>query len=546
MDIEENSEPNINFIPCLTWVRRGVAKPVPERVKLTADELEAVINQTKNDLADLENNDNSDGEEVTDNKENSDIKKNMNSIYGVEKTEEEIIDEYNLDDYDQEEEAPEGGAKLLGLGDLTSFANPKDDPYLSQMDKDFGDEDEEDKDDFNIRSTDNLILAGHVEGDSSMLEVYVYNDVEDAFYVHHDILLQSFPLALEWLNFDPESDKRGSMVAVGTMEPIIEVWDLDLVDSLEPAYKLGKKGSKKKGITRVGHKDAVLSLSWNSHVGHVLASGSADHVALIWDLTTSQVATRLDCHKEKVQGVSWHPFDHHTLVTGACDSFVRVFDCRTAGQHKKWNVGTGAEVERVLWDHFNPHRVLASTDKGQVVCLDVRQDKKPVWTLSAHNDAVTGLSLSSQCPGCLVTVSQDKTLKVWDVAGDKPEFVAERDLKLGQLHTCVTCPDAPFVTCMGGDKTSDNFKVWDIRESAPVKARFGKRNLQNPLGTAEFGFLTADDAEPEEDMETDAAALVESMTIKEEEKPTTVKTSGGAAGKFKKKNKEKKKKIKNF
>ena len=151
MDIEENTEPNINFIPCLTWVRRGVAKPVPERVKLSADELEAVINQTKNDLADLEKGDDSDNDEVTGNKENSELRKNMNSIYGVEKTEEEIIDEYNLDDYDDEEEAPEGGAKLLGLGDLTSFANPRDDPYLSQMDKDFGDEDEEDKDDFNIR-----------------------------------------------------------------------------------------------------------------------------------------------------------------------------------------------------------------------------------------------------------------------------------------------------------------------------------------------------------------------------------------------------------
>ena len=47
-----------------------------------------------------------------------------------------------------------------------------------------------------FRGTDNLILAGHVEGDSAMLEVYIYNDVEDALYVHHDILLPSLPLAL--------------------------------------------------------------------------------------------------------------------------------------------------------------------------------------------------------------------------------------------------------------------------------------------------------------------------------------------------------------
>ena len=48
----------------------------------------------------------------------------------------------------------------------------------------------------NSRGTDNLILAGHVEGDSATLEVYVYNDVEDALYVHHDLLLPSLPLAL--------------------------------------------------------------------------------------------------------------------------------------------------------------------------------------------------------------------------------------------------------------------------------------------------------------------------------------------------------------
>ena len=75
---------------------------------------------------------------------------------------------------------------------------------------------------------------------------------------------------------------------------LFQVWDLDLVDSLEPAFRLGKKGSKKKGTKRVGHKDAVLSLSWNSHVDHIMASGSADHTALLWDMNTASVAARWD------------------------------------------------------------------------------------------------------------------------------------------------------------------------------------------------------------------------------------------------------------
>lgn len=100
----------------------------------------------------------------------------------------------------------------------------------------------------------------------------MYNDEEDALYVHHDLLLPSYPMALEWLNFDPGEDARGNMVAVGSMSPIIDVWDLDVVDCLEPAFSLGQKGSKKRKVKRIGHKDAVLSLAWNRNVEYVEAA----------------------------------------------------------------------------------------------------------------------------------------------------------------------------------------------------------------------------------------------------------------------------------
>lgn len=411
-------------------------------------------------------------------------KKELKKKQEEDEEEQELDDILNLDDYDKEEDTI---SQKLTMSNIAVFANNDDDPHLTVKDADNKDSDDEDE---TIMSSDNLVAVGHVDGDAAILEIYVYNADETSFYVHHDILLPAIPLCMEWMNYDPGDEylRPGNMLAIGSMAPVVDVWDLDIADSLEPAFSLGKKGSKKKKIAGVGHKDAVLSLAWNTHAEHVLASGSVDQTVILWDMEHGTVAQHLKYFKEKVQSIKWHPKEAHTLLAGACDNKVRMLDCRSNDTFQAWKVD--GEVESVLWDKQsqNTHNFLVSTDAGTVYGFDGRKDK-PLWTLDAHHKSCTALSMSPTCPGCLVTASMDETVKVWDVASDKPALIEELKMNLGVIQCLSACPDWPFVFCMGGDNKENNFKVWDIRNSLKVRTQFCPR----------MGMPT------DEDMETEVA-----------------------------------------
>jgi len=524
---EMESSGRINVITCMTWVPKGVAKSNPEKVEVTKEELKKIIEATQGKVNELEefeesaldeiekDSKNDIGKENVDQTKASDVETVVEEMKDVDQAskestirkaenskgkDQEIKDDpnesvdtrYNLEDYDEEEDDMMND--LLKLGLMTVHASNDDDPYVTLKDSE---EVDSEKENHEIKPDDNLIVVGHLDGDAAILEVHIYNPEDSSLYVHHDILLPAVPLCMEWLNYDPGDQqlKPGNMLAVGSMSPIVDVWDLDLIDCLEPAYKLGRKAKKKKKISAVGHKDAVLALSWNKQAEHVLASGSVDKTVILWDLEAGSVAKQLKDFSDKVQTLQWHYQEAQSLLTGSCDSQVKIFDCRSDSSFKAWTLN--GEVECVAWDKTSgkPFNFLASTDAGTVYYFDARQDK-PVWTLSAHNKACTGMTLSPSCPGCLVTTSVDKSVKVWDIASGKPEYIEEKNPKLGVITSLATCPDAPFIFSMGGDNKENNFNVWDIRESRNVRSRFCTR-----VGLP-------DDAEINEEMEAEETAQI--------------------------------------
>ncbi|GFQ67191.1 periodic tryptophan protein 1 homolog [Trichonephila clavata] len=262
------------------------------------------------------------------------------------------------------------------------------------------------------------------------------------------------------------------------MSPVIQIWDLDIVDILEPVYCLGEKTKKKENNQKIKskrHKDAVISLSWNKHVRNILASGSADSSIIMWDLQEGTALKKFNFHTGKVQALQWHPFESHFLLSGCTDGIISVHDCQTEnGENKTWKVE--GEIERVLWNLFESLKFFCSTDLGFVYSIDMRNTEIEHST-KAHEEAVTGLDMSQE-RNMLLTAGMDGTLKMWNVE-DGFIFLKAFKLKVGSIYTAKISPDSGFTTAIGGNAPSHNLKVMDIDEKLKdekVKKKFKVKN----------------------------------------------------------------------
>ena len=502
------------------WVRRGVATEFPKKYEVDEAELGRIEKLAKLQLADAradldraQRKTSEDGDSSEDEDEDAGVSTtahNGTTTEAVSADDGDAMKEYNLSDYDEDEIDQETGEKFAMFGNVRSLAYHQageEDPYLVLPE---GDDSDNEREELQILPTDNLILAAKVEDEVPHLEVFVYEDDDDNIYVHHDIMLPAIPLCLEWLDVPvgktSGDKKQGNFVAVGMMAPEIEIWDLDVIDSMYPTSILGqtpeekeqeqettKSSSKKKPKKKkkpksndTHHVDAVLSLALNKHHRNLLASASADGTIKLWDLNTGSCAKSYTQHDGgKVTSLDWHANANRStiLLSGSADTkTVVITDMRAPDAAvPTWQVE--ADVERVRWNPHDPDFFYVTTEAGTVHYFDSRKPPKagsegvgkPVFTLQAHDSAVTAFDVNPLIPGYLATASEDRKVKLWNVVDNKPAMVVSRNLEVGRVFSAQFAPDqeVAFRLCVAGSKGT--VQVWDTSTNAAVRKVFAGR-----------------------------------------------------------------------
>jgi len=359
-----------------------------------------------------------------------------------------------------------------------------------------------DNEDLTYRPDDCLCitLTTNPEDEVSELQVNVYEPEIGNLYVHHHFLLPAFPLALAWMNIEPDSRslkkaKKGNFVAIGTFDCGIGIYNMDMLNAVEEWSLGGRAQPDEEEISNLqgklenttdetkhqellksieeaekgklqldSHSDSVTCLGWNEIKRTVLASGSADKTVKLWDILTQICTQTMEIHTDKVQDLMWHPVEENILLTGGYDKVAKMTDIRKSGSGIKFQLDR--DVECIKWNYHNPASLLCTTESGKLFCFDARRPESPLLEeLVTYQGPAAALDINKHKEGLIATGGLDKETRLWklDLSTPSLSLITEKNLQCGGIFNVnfSARASAPYLLLAGGE---ENYAIWNTDE----------------------------------------------------------------------------------
>ncbi len=188
--------------------------------------------------------------------------------------------------------------------------------------------------------------------------------------------------------------------------------------------------------------------------GKLLATGSSDGVAGLWDAGSGQRLQALQGHSDCVVAVALAP-DGKSLLTGSHDSTARIWDAKS-GQTRLTLAAHRGAVLSVAWAPDGSLVATAGID-GTVRLWDSKTGACR-HTLLGHKSWVNSVAFSPEGEW-LVSGSSDGTLKVWSTAAGK--LLRTLEASKAEVRSVAVSPNGQHVAAGIRYGTA---MVWETRE----------------------------------------------------------------------------------
>ena len=254
-----------------------------------------------------------------------------------------------------------------------------------------------------------------------------------------------------------ELSRSSRMVATGSDDHTAKLWDLQ---------------TAKSPITLRGHEDWILCTAMSPDES-VLSTGGADGTVRLWNARSGELRFILHGHTEEVRCMSFSA-DGYILATGSSDKCVRL-----------WNVNDGVSI-KVLAGHIDFVNCLAVSPDGRMLATGSYDNDIRLWNLPDGNLAavLSGHRAMVNClafrPGndMLISGGKDRSVILWRLPTGKVlrKLKGHRDdisclavssdggiLASGSWDTTIrlwSLTDGELLDTLGRSRTNDGHSSW--------------------------------------------------------------------------------------
>jgi len=236
-----------------------------------------------------------------------------------------------------------------------------------------------------------------------------------------------------------------------------------------------------------GHTNVILSLAFAVPPGGrlLLASGSFDNTARIWDVDTGECRRVLEGHTNRVQGIAFAP-DASRLATASCDKTARI-----------WSVADGKCLQ-TLQGHTKEVGAVAWSPDGNLIATGGLDRSIKFWrpdgTLSRSIENLDNCIFS-----ILFTADSSELLYTWGGPGGS----AVLQVSSGQERVRFTKHDNSVIagaispdgtvaaTAAYSNEYSNEIYLWRLADASPLHRLAGKGHPAWSAGWSPDGKLIA-------------------------------------------------------